>query len=159
MLAIFAIIALVLCAADFRSLPPAPSSPGATDTVLTDGWRLSSARTVTAGGAAVSAAGYHDSTWVPVRRMPGTVLGILQEAVTNAVRHGRAHALWVSAASDDSTVTLSLRDDGGGFDAAASHGGRGLKNMRYRAAEVGAALRLDSGPGRGATVVLSLRLG
>ena len=80
MLAILAIIAVVLCAADFRALAPAPSSPAATDTVLSDGWRLSSARTVSAGGAVVSAAGYDDSAWVPVRRMPGTVLGILQDA-------------------------------------------------------------------------------
>ncbi len=87
------------------------------------------------------------------------VLRILQEAVTNAVRHGHARTLWLTAEPGDEAVTLSLRDDGSGFDAEATHGGRGLKNMQRRAAEVGAALALDSAPDRGTTVMLALPLG
>ena len=77
--AIVAVITLVLCAGDFRSAPPASPQP-TQDVVLADGWRLSSGKTVTAGGAALSSTGFDDSTWVPVRRMPATVLGILQDA-------------------------------------------------------------------------------
>lgn len=87
------------------------------------------------------------------------VLRILQEAVTNAVRHGRARTLWLTAEPGDEAVTLTLRDDGSGFDIAAVQRGRGLKNMQRRAAEVGAALVLDSAPRRGATVMLALPLG
>ena len=83
MTAILAIIVLVLSAGDFRAAAPPPSgtpSHATGDTVLADGWKLRSAAAVSGGGAELSSAGYDDSGWVPVRRMPGTVLGILQDA-------------------------------------------------------------------------------
>lgn len=88
------------------------------------------------------------------------VLRILQEAVTNAVRHGRAQTLWLTAGVDAATrrVQLTLRDDGCGFDPDVASTGRGLKNMRRRAAEVGAALVLSSRPGSGTELTLSLPL-
>jgi signal transduction histidine kinase len=88
------------------------------------------------------------------------VLRILQEAVTNAVRHGRAQTLWLTAGVDAALhqVQLSLRDDGCGFDPEVVGTGRGLKNMRRRAAEVGAELQLVSRPGSGAQVTLRLPL-
>ena len=81
-LSILAVILLVVCAADSGALSTRrPASPSAgQDIVLADGWRLSSAATLSAGGAELSSAGYDDSGWVPVRRMPGTVLAILQDA-------------------------------------------------------------------------------
>jgi signal transduction histidine kinase len=84
------------------------------------------------------------------------VLRILQEAVTNAIRHGRARQLWFSAADADDGATLVLRDDGSGFDGAAQPTGRGLKNMHRRAAECGATLAVHSVPGHGTTVTLRL---
>jgi signal transduction histidine kinase len=88
------------------------------------------------------------------------VLRILQEAVTNAVRHGQAQCLWLSAMADvdAGTVQLSLRDDGGGFEPATAASGRGLKNMRHRAHEVGARVDVRSAPGQGTHITLVLPL-
>ncbi|MBX3635326.1 MAG: hypothetical protein KF683_08080 [Rubrivivax sp.] len=86
------------------------------------------------------------------------LLRILQEGVTNALRHGRAPTLWLRAEADDrGAVTITLRDDGSGFDSRGAHAGRGLKNMRRRAQEAGLELDLASAAGEGTT--LRLRVG
>jgi signal transduction histidine kinase len=86
------------------------------------------------------------------------VLRILQEAVTNAVRHGRAKGLRLDAAGGERGVHIELTDDGAGFDPACTGSGRGLNNMRRRAALAGAALQIDAAPGRGTRVRLELPL-
>ena len=78
-LRIFAVVILLVCAGDYR-ISTVPQPPGAQDVELAEGWRLASATGLTADGAAISAAGYDATAWVPIRRMPGTVLEILQEA-------------------------------------------------------------------------------
>jgi len=83
------------------------------------------------------------------------LLRMLQEAVTNAMRHGRARTLWIEAAAGEGGgVRVEVRDDGAGFDLQAVEGGRGLKNLARRAREIGAELSISSGPGRGASVVV-----
>ncbi|MDP1649011.1 MAG: sensor histidine kinase [Rubrivivax sp.] len=86
------------------------------------------------------------------------VLRILQEAVTNALRHGHARTLWIGAAVAAGGVHIEVRDDGSGFDPQGVASGRGLKNMRRRADEVGATLGVHSSPGRGATVRVVMSL-
>lgn len=78
--AVVVAVALVLaCAGDVRA--PAPIRPvAAQDLELSDGWSLHSGEGLRVDGAALSSPGYDDSGWVPIRRMPGTVLGILQDA-------------------------------------------------------------------------------
>ncbi|TGD88628.1 glycoside hydrolase [Mycolicibacterium sp. CH28] len=67
-----------MCAGDMRVFgDPAPHP--AQDIELSSGWKLSSARGLPADGAAISAAGYDDTTWHPVRRMPATVLQTLED--------------------------------------------------------------------------------
>ena len=78
-LGILAVVLLVFCAGDYRVFT-APQSPAAVDVELAEGWMLNSADRVRVGGASISTESYDDSAWVPVRRMPGTVLGILQSA-------------------------------------------------------------------------------
>nr|WP_201274521.1 sugar-binding domain-containing protein [Mycolicibacterium sp. CH28] len=56
-----------------------PAPHPAQDIELSSGWKLSSARGLPADGAAISAAGYDDTTWHPVRRMPATVLQTLED--------------------------------------------------------------------------------
>ncbi|MDZ7653695.1 MAG: ATP-binding protein [Burkholderiaceae bacterium] len=87
------------------------------------------------------------------------VLRLLQEAVTNAVRHGRARRIEVDAAAGDGAVTIEVADDGCGFDPATVARGRGLRNMAHRAREAGADLNIDSRPGAGARVRLRFALG
>jgi signal transduction histidine kinase len=70
------------------------------------------------------------------------VLRILQEAITNVMKHAGAREVRVSTrAGPGAGVTLCIADDGRGADPAAS-GGRGIANMRARAEQLGAALRI-----------------
>lgn len=80
------------------------------------------------------------------------VLRMLQEAVTNALRHGRARRLWIDAAATSDGVRIAVRDDGCGFDPRSVAGGRGLRNQQRRAAAIGAALEIDSSVDQGTTV-------
>jgi len=80
---------------------------------------------------------------------------IAQEALANAVKHARARNIEVALGATPERVTLTIYDDGVGFDAehtmpAGSHWG--LATMRERADAVGATLRMESAPGRGVHV-------
>ena len=93
---------------------------------------------------------------------PATVLAILrilQEAVTNTVKHADASRVSVEAGrlEDTGVVRISVADDGRGFDAEQSTSrGRGLRNLHRRAADHGFALEVTSQPGRGTRVTIML---
>ncbi len=78
---------------------------------------------------------------------------IAQEAVTNAVTHGRAGRVNISLAATDDTITLEIRDNGSGMPAdAAGQGGMGLRSMNYRAGLIGGRLSIVPGDGSGTLV-------
>ncbi len=80
---------------------------------------------------------------------------IAQEALTNVVRHASAQSASVALTVDDDSVTLTVTDDGDGFDPAARairSRRLGLTSMRERAAALGGTLTIDSVPGGGTTV-------
>ena len=80
---------------------------------------------------------------------------IAQEALTNVVRHASARSASVALVVGDDAVTLTVADDGEGFDPAARaiRARRlGLTSMRERAAALGGGLTVDSIPGEGTTV-------
>lgn len=85
---------------------------------------------------------------------------VAQEALTNIVRHANAQKVWVTLRGGDE-LSLSIRDDGIGFDVAAaqmraSQGeSLGLLGMRERVSIVGGRLTISSSPGKGAHVYAS----
>jgi signal transduction histidine kinase len=86
------------------------------------------------------------------------VFRIVQEALTNAVRHSQAARITVSVANGGG-LAVTIRDDGLGFEpeARTSRGKRlGLTSMRDRAYSLGGRLTIDSAPGHGATVRLEI---
>ena len=90
------------------------------------------------------------------------ILRILQEALTNALKHAGATKIALSTGVDTAADIALIRiiDDGRGFDAAAAPAssmttGRGLGNMHRRAQAVGGTLAIDSGVD-GTTVTLRL---
>ena len=89
------------------------------------------------------------------------ILRVTREAITNAVRHANATRLRVRLSFQPHAVRLSVCDDGIGFtvhrDFRAYGHHWGLRGMWERAAQVGAALRVNSKPGAGTEVVLAVR--
>jgi len=83
---------------------------------------------------------------------------IILEALTNSLRHSRASAVTVSAQAEDGWLRIQVADDGVGFKELGASGGRGLDNLRRRAAGLGGTLDIQSGRGAGASVILRLPL-
>ncbi|MGN6373137.1 MAG: sensor histidine kinase [Solirubrobacteraceae bacterium] len=81
---------------------------------------------------------------------------ITQEALTNATKHGKAARIVVEIHEDPTTVHLTVRDDGEGFDLDAESDGFGLLGIRERTELLGGELDVNSAPGKGTT--LSVRL-
>ena len=70
---------------------------------------------------------------------------IAQEAFTNAIRHGRVTQVTIDLATAAGVLTLSVQDNGRGFDERnAGNGGLGLKLMRYRAQMLGGDVTIAS---------------
>jgi signal transduction histidine kinase len=80
------------------------------------------------------------------------VYRIIQEALTNASKHGQARRAVIQARETPTTVEISVRDDGKGFDPVTSTDGFGLLGMRERAELLHGAIHVESSPGAGTTV-------
>ncbi len=82
-----------------------------------------------------------------------------QETLNNAVKHGHSTRLCLRLTVQENRLTLTLEDDGGGFNPDAQFGGRnGLENMRQRMASVGGRFQLASVPGQGTRIQLDVPL-
>lgn len=85
---------------------------------------------------------------------------IAQEAVSNAIRHGKATEILIRLASEGEAVLLSVGDNGVGMSKGAQEGrGMGLRIMRYRAGMVGGELSLKSNGSAGLVVGCTIRRG
>lgn len=86
---------------------------------------------------------------------------VLQEALTNAVKHAGANKIDVRLFLDGSEMCLSISDDGVGFDPTEAHSGGkglGLAGMRERIDFLGGELEIESQPGCGTTINARLPL-
>lgn len=81
---------------------------------------------------------------------------VAQEALANIGRHARAHRVTLTLRDTDGALTLTIADDGAGFDPIHAPRGMGIENMQARAAELGGRLEITSTPGRGTTIVFSV---
>jgi signal transduction histidine kinase len=77
---------------------------------------------------------------------------LVQEALSNAVKHASAERVVVELTEAGEFVTVLVRDDGSGFDPATRSEGFGLLGMQERADLVGGSISIDSAPGSGTTV-------
>lgn len=84
-------------------------------------------------------------------------VNIVREAVSNSVRHGRARRISVRTARAENEIAIAVGDDGAGFvTSAPTSAGHGLANMQARAAAIGGKLQIESTPGKGTRVILTL---
>ncbi len=86
---------------------------------------------------------------------------IALEALTNCQKHADAQSVAIELSSEGEHTTLSISDDGSGFDPAAlangeSMPGLGLLSMRERAEAIGGKLMLSATPGKGTTITVKL---
>lgn len=98
-------------------------------------------------------------------RFPGTaettLYRVVQEALTNAVKHAQAKNIWVRAWLKDKVLHCSIRDDGAGFDpqavqASTNKKGLGLIAIRERLSAIGGTLWIESSQGRGTELIIRL---
>jgi signal transduction histidine kinase len=85
-----------------------------------------------------------------------TVFRLVQEALHNAVRHGKTDRARVEVSEDSEMLRVRVSDQGIGFDPSASTAGFGLIGMRERAELVGGTLEVRSAPGKGTTVTATV---
>jgi PAS domain S-box-containing protein len=78
---------------------------------------------------------------------------LAQEAVNNAIKHGKSSDIVIGLTSLNGRGVLSIQDDGAGFvPASGAHSGLGLRIMQYRARMIGGSLEVESRPGVGTLV-------
>jgi signal transduction histidine kinase len=80
------------------------------------------------------------------------LFAIAIEALNNSLRHAQATNVQVAVTADVESVTLSVSDDGRGFDPLRASAGVGLHSMRERSEQLGGVLELTTTPGSGTTV-------
>lgn len=87
---------------------------------------------------------------------------IAQEALVNAVKHGRARRVLISLSSSPDSILLKVSDNGAGFDPKAhdlrQQKGIGLRIMHYRAAKIGGTLSFQSNADGGLDVICAAPL-
>ncbi len=86
------------------------------------------------------------------------LLRVIQEALTNARKHGRARCVQVAFEAEGGLVHLTIQDDGVGFDPsqAAGEGHYGLQFMRERVAALRGQIEVVSQPGQGTQIIVQV---
>jgi signal transduction histidine kinase len=80
----------------------------------------------------------------------------VKEAVHNVIKHAHASMVTVHVAFSDMLLTVSIQDDGCGFNMVSGPAGNGLLNMRRRLEDIGGVCLVESSPGQGTTVLIRL---
>ena len=86
------------------------------------------------------------------------VYRVAQEALTNVARHAQATRVELRLQQNRALTVLTVRDDGRGLSPGALPSAHGIRGMRERAMLIGAQLHIDSKPGRGTEIKLSIPL-
>jgi signal transduction histidine kinase len=89
-----------------------------------------------------------------------SVYRLVQESLTNIARHAHATKASVSIAEAEGCLVVRIADNGRGFEASPGQPARtlGLVGMRERARALSGQLQIDSAPGRGTTVTITIPL-
>jgi signal transduction histidine kinase len=85
------------------------------------------------------------------------VYRLVQEALTNVVKHAGASRVAIEIVAHDGHVDVAVRDDGSGFEPTLPRDGFGITGMRERVALANGTLTIDSAPGEGTTVSARLQ--
>ena len=83
---------------------------------------------------------------------------IYKESLNNILKHAKARNVNIALNAIDEEITLTIKDDGDGFDTSTSYYGNGLKNLHSRAREINGDLNIESSPNKGTTINLSVNI-
>jgi signal transduction histidine kinase len=83
---------------------------------------------------------------------------VAQEALSNVARHSRAQIVTIYLAWQDDTFTMTIADDGRGFDTTSTAYGMGLGSMQEWLAQLNGRLTIHSTPGQGSKLIATLPL-
>jgi len=99
-----------------------------------------------------------------LHRVEDTIFAIVREAINNIKKHSRANNVWLTVIRDEKKLVTTIRDDGQGFNVEeveisyATRGSIGLLNLYERAEMLGGRISIESAPGQGTTVSLTVLL-
>ena len=102
------------------------------------------------------------SSRIPEERLPARIqhelLRIAQEAISNAIRHGKPTIVTVTLRWEAPNLILQIKDNGSGIPPTCleKSEGIGLGSMRERAAQIGAKLVIQTGSSRGTRVIVTV---
>jgi len=85
-----------------------------------------------------------------------TLFRIVQEALNNVIRHAEATKTTIELSLKKHQIKLVIKDDGKGFDPAATKKGAGLNNIRNRVYLLNGSLTIKTEPGKGCTLLVKL---
>jgi signal transduction histidine kinase len=94
------------------------------------------------------------------RELASCLYRVTQESLQNVAKHATAKHVWFALTSQNNALTLSVTDDGVGFnlEAVNGRGGLGLVSMGERARLVHAKLSIETQPGHGTRIALEVPL-
>ncbi|MCB0668999.1 MAG: tetratricopeptide repeat protein [Saprospiraceae bacterium] len=86
------------------------------------------------------------------------LLRIIQELVTNVIKHAKARNIVVQLTQHAATLNVMIEDDGIGFDVLKTELGMGFYNIEHRIEQIKGTFDIDSSPGHGTTVLINIPL-
>jgi signal transduction histidine kinase len=88
---------------------------------------------------------------------PIILFRMIQEVINNITKHAKANTITFEAKNQNDKLVISIRDNGKGFNSQAISEGAGLRNLENRAKLINAVLAIDSEPGKGTLVTISIK--
>jgi PAS domain S-box-containing protein len=144
------------CIEEIRGLSKALSAPTIGNGSIQDSIKelIDSVQATHRLAIAYEASGLDDKTYSKEIRI--ALFRIVQEQVTNVLKHAQATALTISLQATRGAITCTIKDNGIGFDTGGHKQGIGITNMISRAEVLHGSVTLQSAPGQGCTLTVQL---
>jgi signal transduction histidine kinase len=88
---------------------------------------------------------------------PIILFRMIQEVINNVIKHAQANTIYLKAQKENDRLVITINDNGKGFSKNLVSNGAGLHNLQNRAKMINAGLMIDSQPGMGTLVTISIK--
>ena len=92
----------------------------------------------------------------PGQDKPIILFRMIQEIINNIIKHAQATEINFIASCKNNNIIIEIRDNGKGFDPTSVMAGSGLNNLSSRSAMINATTRINSQPGQGTSIIISV---